>query len=86
MPQVLFSVELLAAAESVGSATFSNFRSEEKEKFFKEWTRKMVHARMNEFLNSHVERQNMAAGKHKRGGVSLRDKLFTVTAKKALFT
>lgn len=42
--------------------------------FYKEWTRKMVHGRLQDFISSHE--------KTKKGGQQLRDKLFALKERK----
>lgn len=50
--------------------------------FFCEWTRKMVHARLGEFLKCYNMQQATAVRKRIKGGQSLRDELFCATKKR----
>lgn len=50
-------------------------------KFVHIWTRKMVHARLGEFIKCYNIQQAAAVRKRVKGGQSLRDELFCVTKK-----
>jgi hypothetical protein len=51
----------------------------EVKKFCFEWTQKMIHARLGEFIKCHNMHQAEVAHKRIKGGQSLRDELFCVT-------
>ena len=48
----------------------------EIKKFFTEWVRKMVHARLAEFVKCYTITCKESKGEHVKGGQTLRDKLY----------
>lgn len=54
----------------------------EVKNFFDEWTRKMVHARLGEFIKCYNMQQATVVRKRVKGGQSLRDELFCATKKR----
>lgn len=56
----------------------------EMKKFFDEWTRKMVHARLGEFIKCYNCHQAATVRKRTKGGQSLRDELFCATKRNKL--
>lgn len=47
--------------------------------FYAIWTRKFMHARINEFFSSRGDRIATAKGQHSKGGHALRDTLFALS-------
>jgi hypothetical protein len=47
--------------------------------FYATWTRKFMHARINEFFSSRGDRIASAKGQHSKGGHALRDTLFALS-------
>lgn len=54
------------------------------ESLFHEWTRKLMHARMNEFFTSHREQQIRKTGSKAKGGHTLRDTLFALSKRQTV--
>ena len=82
VPQVLFNPILLQEATRSAKDNFPNYAEAEKDLFYSEWTRKIVHARVNELIESYKELNNTKQGIRNKGGETLRDRLYTATEKK----
>ena len=49
--------------------------------FERRWRKKMVHARLNGFINHHYDKEAVASGKFGKGGFTLRDDLYAIAKK-----
>ena len=52
-------------------------------KFCSEWTRKLIHARLGEFIKCHSMLRSEESHRRVKGGLTLRDSLYCATTKKS---